>query len=241
MLIVFASEHDENAKWLVRRWESRGAALMVPPDLSRAGWRCTSRDAGHSQCVLGGSSYSASAIEGVLLRWPAVLPAELPHIAESDRNYVAAEMNAFLVYWFTAIGRRVVNRPTPRSLCGPGWYPEHWTHHAARVGLRVAPVRHTVKPGVAEPLSWPEYDGPAVKVTVAGPGVYGSASRALAAKARALAEAAGTSLVQFRFDGAGAGARFLDADLCPRLDDERVERAVADYLETGDWPAGDAA
>jgi hypothetical protein len=222
MIIVFAQEHDENAKILVRRWKDRGARLMVPADLSRAGWSCTSRNPAHSQCVIQGVRHNASEIRGVLVRSPAVTASDLPHIAPSDCSYVAAEMTAFLVYWLSALRCPVVNRPTPRSLCGPGWYPEHWTHYAARAGLHVRPMNRSINLTSIDHPSWSPHSGPFTELTVVGEASFGNASTDLAAKARELAAAASVDLVEFRFDG----EYFLQADLCPTLDNERVEAAV---------------
>ena len=230
MIIVFAQEHDESAKSLVRRWKGRGARLMVPADLSRAGWSCTSRDPASSQCVIEGVRHDSSEIQGVLVRSPAVMASDLPHIAASDRSYVASEMTAFLVYWLTSLRRPVLNRPTPRSLCGPGWFPEHWTHYAAEAGLRVRPMSRSIRLTSIDPPCWPEHVGPFAELTVVGQASFGNAAPDLAAKARALAATAGVDLVKFRFDGAAADACFLQADLCPTLDDERVEQAVLGYF-----------
>jgi hypothetical protein len=226
MIIVFAQEHDETAKSLVRRWKGRGARLMVPADLSRAGWSCTSRDPANSQCVIEGARYDSSEIQGVLVRSPAVAASDLPHIASSDRSYVASEMTAFLVYWLTVLRCPVLNRPTPRSLCGPGWFPEHWTHYAAQAGLRVRPMNRSIKLTSIDPPCWPEHSGPFEELTIVGRARFGSAAPDVASKALALAVAAGVDLVKFRFDG----DCFLQADLCPTLDDERVEQAVLGYF-----------
>jgi hypothetical protein len=226
MIIVFAQEHDENARSLVRRWKDRGARLMVPADLSRAGWSCTSRDPAYSQCVIEGVRHDASEIRGVLVRSPAVTVSDLPHIAPSDRSYIAAEMTAFLVYWLSALRCPVMNRPTPRSLCGPGWYPEHWMHYAARAGLRVRPMNRSIKLTSIDHPSWPAHPEPFTELTVVGQACFGNASPELAPKARALAAAASVDLVKFRF----GGEYFLQADLCPTLDNERVEAAVLTYF-----------
>jgi len=230
MIIVFAQEHDESAKSLVRRWKDRGARLMVPADLSRAGWSCTSRDPTSSHCVIEGVRHDSSEIQGVLVRSPAVMASDLPHIAASDRSYVASEMTAFLVYWLTSLRRPVLNRPTPRSLCGPGWYPEHWTYYAARAGLRVRPMSRSIRLTSIDPPCWPRHSEPFAELTVVGQASFGNAAPDLAAKALALAAAADVDLVKFRFDGAAADACFLQADLCPTLDDERVEQAVLGYF-----------
>jgi hypothetical protein len=226
MIIVFAQEHDETAKNLVRRWKDRGARLMVSADLSRAGWSCTSRNPASSQYVIEGVRYDSSEIQGVLVRSPAVMASDLSHITSSDRSYVASEMTAFLVYWLTTLRCPVLNRPTPRSLCGPGWYPEHWIHYAAQAGLRVRPMSRSITLTSVDPPRWPECSGPFTELTVVGRAAFGNATPDVAAKACALAAVAGVDLVKFRFDG----ACFLQADLCPTLDDERVEQAVLGYF-----------
>ena len=72
-----------------------------------------------------------TALQAVLTCRPAVLAEELGRIAADDRSYVAAELNAFLVAWLSALPSRVVNRPTPRSLCGPAWNRVQWQAAAA--------------------------------------------------------------------------------------------------------------
>jgi hypothetical protein len=231
MIVVFADEHDESAQDLVRRWTGREAALMAPSDLSRAGWSCNSHDPLRSVCVIGGACHRASSIEGVLIRRSAVLASDLLHITPDDRNYVAAEMNAFLTYWLTAIGRPVLNHPTPRSLSGPGWYPEHWMFYAFRSGLRVKDHKRSVGPHATQHPAWPEHPAPYVDLTVVGESAIGDVSTGLAAKARELAKSAGVKFVRFRFDGSGDDAVFLQADLFPPLDDERVEAAVLAFFQ----------
>ncbi len=230
MIIVFAQEHDENARSLVRRWRDRGARLMVPADLSRAGWSCVSRNPARSQCVIEGAHYDSSEIQGILIRLAAVLAADLPHIAVSDRDYVASEMTAFLVYWLNALGKPVLNRPTPRSLSGPGWFPEHWIYYAAQAGIRVRSLSRSIKLTSIDQPAWPEHSGPFAELTVVGSSCFGDVAPGLAEKALALAESANVDLVKFRFDGANDDACFLQADLCPSLDDSRVERAVMEYF-----------
>jgi hypothetical protein len=231
MILVFAQEHDEYAKDLVRRWRDRGTRLMVPGDLSRAGWSCSSRNPNDSRCVIEGARCDSSEIRGVLVRLPAVFAADLPHIAVSDRDYVASEMTAFLVYWLNALGKPLLNRPTPRSLAGPGWFPEHWTYYAAQTGMRVQPIGRSIKPASIDQPAWAEHNGSFAELTVvAGVSCFGEVTPGLAAKAQALAAAACVDLVKFRFDGPGHDACFLQADLYPPLDDPRVEQAVLDYF-----------
>ncbi len=204
---------------------------MVPADLSRSGWCCSSQNPDDSQCVIEGTPYRSSEIRGVLVRLPSVLAAALPHIVVSDRDYVASEMTAFLVYWLNALGTPVLNRPTPRSLLGPGWFPEHWIYYAAQAGMRVRSMSRAIRLTSFDQPAWPEHNGSFAELTViAGVRCFGDVAPGLAEKARALAAAAHADLVKFRFDGPDSDACFLTADLCPPLDDCRIEQAVLDYF-----------
>ena len=231
MLIIFASEQDQTAWALVKRWAQRGAVLMTPSDLARPGWCCTSSNPAHSRCVIEGVSYSASAIRGVLIRSPFVFASDLWMIAEAERNFVAAEMNAFLIYWLNSLDVPVLNRPSPRSLCGPGWYPEHWIMQASRLGMKVRAIEQSVGLTHIQPSAWPQHTGSFVDITIVGETCFGRSNPKLAKRVRALAHAAGVEFVRFRFDTSGEDACFLAADLFPPLDDTKIEDAVLGYLE----------
>lgn len=205
---------------------------MTPRDLSYVGWQCNSRHPAESRCVVGGHIQAVREIDGILVRSPTILEDELECIVPADRNYVAAEMNAFLVYWLTAIERPVLNRPTPRSLGGPGWYPEHWTHCAGSVGLNVLPRTRSVTATSIDPAVWADHGGPFVELTLVGDRTFGEAQPGLIDKARRLARASGVSLVTLRFDSPAADARFLMADPFPDLEDGEVASAVLECLTT---------
>jgi hypothetical protein len=230
VIVVFAGATDASARLLVERWTQHGASLMTPDDLSHAGWRCNSRRPADAQCVIGGRVHAARDVEGILVRSPTILEEELTRIIPSNRSYVAAEMNAFLVYWFSAFQRPVLNRPTPRSLGGPGWYPEHWIHSAASVGLRVSPLARSVTSTRVDAAGWRDHTGQFAEITLVGERVFGDADAGLIERARRLARASGVGLVSFRFDSADADAQFLLANPFPNLDDPEVSGAVLDCL-----------
>jgi hypothetical protein len=102
-------------------------------------------------------------------------------------------MTAFLLAWLTALECPVVNAPAPGCLCGPAWTPAHWITTAHSVGLPVAPLR----------LGAPTAGADGVTLTVVGESCVTPGRPALAARAVALARAAGTGLLGVRFDEAG--------------------------------------
>jgi len=126
MLLVVAHPRDEGAHFLTDALRSRGARLMVPRDLSIAGWRHYSGGSGEEWAVVSGERVHARDIRGAVVRLPLVRDRDLPHIDVCDREYAAAEMNSFLIAWLTGLSCPVLNRPTAASLLGPDFSHERW-------------------------------------------------------------------------------------------------------------------
>ena len=158
-------------------------------------------------------------LHGMLCLLPAVHPGELPHIEAGDREYVAAEMTAFLIAWLTSLPCPVLGRPTPLSLTGPHLRQEQWLHEAVRAGLPVRPlVRRLPVPGpgpVGTPAS-PADEVPATAValvagrpvpTPADPPLPPHIATALAAMARTI----GATLLTAHFGQGLGGMRFAGA------------------------------
>jgi hypothetical protein len=140
-----------------------------------------------------------------------ITAAELHHVAERDRDYVAAEMQAFLFAWLSRLSCPVLNRPTPYCLSGPAWRNEHWIHAAAHIGIPVRAARRSAVPGVPfQPAPPPPAD--AVRsVTI------GTREASLERHARAIAAVAGCSMLTTHFEETEAGFQLLDVSLWPDL------------------------
>jgi hypothetical protein len=226
VLVVFANRHDAGARSLVSRWASQDAALLTCEDLSVPGWRHSLDPSSPGRAVISGCPIATEEIRGVLIRWPGVMSRELGPIAPEDREYVAAEMTAFLRSWLTRLRCPVLNRPTAISLLGPAWRPEQWVHTAAGLGIPVRPIRRHARfsadmPPVQAP---PEH----ATVTVIGERCFGATDPLLACHAQRLAAAAGASLADFHFSGPDADAALISADLNADLDgDERADAVLA--------------
>jgi len=204
VVVVIASRLDPRARELVAHWSSAKAALLSAEDLCSAGWTFSLSDPAAGTAVVAGRRVRVAEIRGVVTRRPAVLAEELDRIEAEDREYVAAEINAFLVAWLTALPCRVFNRPTPRSLTGPGWTRLHWAAAAARAG---------VPWGAAA-------DGH--DVIVCGTTCVGARSSAESDRALALARAAAVDLLGVRI----AEGNIRAATTQPSLDDEAVRSLV---------------
>jgi hypothetical protein len=220
VLVIVGSRHDPGAASLVRRWQTSGAALMTCEDLSVSGWRFYVGCSGTATAVVSGGVIAVDEITGVLTRRPWVLEAELQHIAAADREYVAAEMTAFMVAWLSRLPCPVLNRPTSGCLSGPHWSSLQWRHLASRLRIPVQPPTSAAPDRV-------------VDLTVVAGQCFGRADSALAAQAIELAAAAGVGLLGVRFGGDEAGARFLSANPWPDLSENAISDAVGVYLAAG--------
>jgi hypothetical protein len=210
VLAVLASRLDAAARELVSSWSSAGAVLLSAEDLSTPGWTFRVDDPGGGTAVVGGERVPVRELRAVLTRRPGVVAEELGWIAAADRAYVAAESNAFLLAWLDALPCRVVNRPTPLSLCGPAWGSRHWAAAASRAGV-----------------SWREPDGGDVRdVYVVGARCIGARSAREERAALELARSAGVELLGVSFSGGRACA----AAARPPLEREDVRAALLDEL-----------
>jgi hypothetical protein len=230
MIVIVASRWDTVAENAATDWAGQPVGIMTARDLSRAGWcvrqgACDASTANHC-AVIDGRAIADDEITGVLTRLSWITEAELPEIVERDRAYVAAEMNAFLVFWLSGLTCPVLNNPTPTCLSGPGWRPERWTRAAAEIGMPVHAVERDTRPHRAQPPT----DSSTYAVTVVGSQVFGAVDAELKRHARRLAELAGVSLLTVRFAERERGAAFAGTDLFPPLDDAAVRAAVLEHL-----------
>ena len=136
MIAVLGSELDAAARGLVEAWSAEDAVLISARDLCTCGWKFHATCADGGTFVAGGVRRQVAHLRGAIVRRPAVAAEELPWIADDDRHYVAAEINAFLVAWLSALRCPVLNRPTATALCGPAWSQTAWHLEAARAGVK---------------------------------------------------------------------------------------------------------
>ena len=226
MLVIVGSVFDQEAVNLTASWHGDGAALLTCRDLSTPGWRHFCGDRAASTAVIAGRVVPISSIRAVLTRRASIYSAELTQVSPEDREYVAAEMNAFLLAWLGELECPVLNRPTPGCLSGANWSSAQWVHQAARLGIPVRPYRAFV-PGRVDGPS----DVPAIEVTVVGDRCFGAPDAEVASRARALARAAGVQLVSVQFADARERV-FLGANLLPAVADPAIVDAVRDLLLT---------
>jgi hypothetical protein len=216
MIVVVASAYDTAARSVAARWGSRRAAMLTAEDLCRPGWSLRIPAGGANTSVIGDRVVPNAEIEGVLTLRPCVFSAELRSIRPADRQYVSAEVNAFLLAWLTSLHCPVVNRPSATSLSGPNWRHEQWAMTAASLGI---PVRRETR------------DESALEMIAAGDRCFGSEDATLTTWTQQLARAAAVDLLAVRFSR--ADRHFLSASCWPALTDGEVLEAVRARVEQG--------
>lgn len=229
MLVVLASRFDISANELVENWTDNNARLMTPADLSRPGWRDFSggppsgiRDVPGS-AVIDGQTVGTDQLTGVLVRLLIVMPEELSHIVPEDRDYVAAEMMAFLVSWLSRLSCPVLNRPTPLCLVGPAWRWEKWSAIATEIGMK---VRHPQGRSLAMAGDNATQPADTRQVIVVGDRCIGSRTPSEERSALKLALASNVALLQLDF----AGDELASVSVLPSLASPVVRAAVSSYF-----------
>lgn len=228
MIVILAPQNDESARLLTARWETHGARLLTPKDLSISGWRYKPHPGRDYTAIISKKSVSETEIAGVLTRLSWVLEQDVPHVASHDRAYVAAEMTAFLSSWLSGLQCPVINRPTPTCLLGKAWRQEQWVRAAACLGIPICPVRRDTRHH--ENVIAGEPPLPFWSVTVVAGRCFGASDKLIQGYARRLATAAGADLLAAHFMWVDGAYKFASADLWPDVTVPAVADAILDFL-----------
>ncbi len=228
MVLVVASRVDDEARMLVSEFPRGHAALLTPRDLSTAGWDVRSASLPVSIAAVGGDPIRATSISGVVTLLPCVFAQELVHIVDADRDYVAAEMTAFLLFWLGSLACPLLNRPTSACLSGPNWRLEQWRLAAAQAGVRTIDCARNTRGGVV-----PRTLRESVTVTLVGDRVIGSADEEVVRGTRLLAAAASVDALRATFQRAPDGVRFAGALPFVDAGNAEVRQAIVSYFTRG--------
>jgi hypothetical protein len=167
---------------------------------------------------------------------------ELHWVRREDRDYVAAEMTAFLLAWLTVLHCPVVNRPTAMSLNGPNWRAEQWLLTASSLGVPTRPAVRRV--GALEDSSAStkesgrsgssDSDGARniTRLTVVGASVLGRSHEGQPDQAVEIARAGGVLLASMEFENHQGGA-FCGASVWPDVRTAGVADALLDIFNMG--------
>jgi hypothetical protein len=177
------------------------------------GWHFDPGNPAKTVLPVGQRPVSCAEISAVLVRVDRIVPGDIPLIHLEDRAYVAQEVTALLLAWLRTLCVPVTNRPTPRSLGGPGWSANRWRACAARLSVPLA--------------DWDVRPGGIQTALVVG-GTCLCDNEFLRDSAVKLAREAAVDLLEVRYDDAG---RFVHASAFPDLSQPERADTVLRYLD----------
>lgn len=227
-MLVLATEDDDPARMLV---DSLGEAAVAvgPQDLSRPGWTYA-RNPSLRTGVSRRGRFGADDLTAVIILIPAVQPGHLTHVRAGDRDYVAAEMTAFLRAWLTGLPCPVVNPPTATCLSGPALTAHQWVGLCTRLSVPVQPAKLTVP---AVPGGRPTSAAYRVTVCRGTTTATGPCSAVLLEHGRRLAAQVGAEWLAVTFDGGHDQAAVCQVQTWPDLADpsthETLIHALSDF------------
>jgi hypothetical protein len=211
MILILASQSDLAAQTFADEYLPGRARVVRPADLSTPHWRYGTWKDAENYIVASGQVISQEAVTAVLTLLPGLAPTELAHIVPEDREYVAAEMHAFLFFWLNELECPLLNRPQHGTLTGPAWSVERWRWAAQAAGLS---DQHRC-----------DHEGDII-VSVIGDRVVGAEDPILRSGVRRLAAQAGVTILTTFF----SHGQLIYAHPIPRLSHPDVARAVSELL-----------
>lgn|SRR5574337_1144287 len=229
MLVILASRYDVGAESVVEKRIHDDIHLLTCDDLSVNGWRYDIKDV-DSVGVIDGKIVHSKDITGVITRLPYVTENELVRIIKEERQYVAAEMMAFLSSWLHGLRCTVLNRPTPTCLSGPNWRNEMWVRTAASLGIPVVAVNKSVS--VTDTASEPNAD---TVVTVVGNRCIGSTDSEIIRQSILIAKAARVEMLSVKFSYVYEEYKFVGATTSVNILDNQIMDLIVQYVYSSQY------
>ena len=147
MWLVLCAAQDLEALWAYRGLKRRGLEpleVITTEALvynSRLEHRIGSTTNWTSILLADGRTIDSAAVRGTLNRVQSLPAQHLARATEADRQYAQQELFALFLSWLGCLPGPMLNRPTPRGLCGAWRHPSEWAWLAGRAGFSVMPYR----------------------------------------------------------------------------------------------------
>lgn len=224
-VLVLATRDDDPARMLADHL-GQGTVVVGPQDLSRPGWTYARKPSLRTGVSPFGR-FRADGLTAVVSRISAIQPVDLTHVRTGDRDYVAAEMTAFLRAWLTGLPCPVVNPPTATCLSGPALTEHQWVVLCAQLSVPVRAARLAV-PAVPGHRAIPA----ACRVTVCcgASTATGPCSEVLLEHGRRLAAQVRAEWLAVTFDGDDDQAAVCQVQTWPDLADPGTRAALVHAL-----------
>ncbi len=141
MILIITNIIDENAPSLLKKFPKGEAVMLTSRVLSDTLLNVNVNDFYNLRIKIDGNELCVKDITGVVTLIPSIMPQELIHINEKDRDYVCSEMNAFLIYFLSELKCLKVNKPSCNCLSGFNHDMIYWSHMAESLKIPVFPYK----------------------------------------------------------------------------------------------------
>ena len=230
MILVISNVANDAAATLVGMFPAGAASLVTASNFSESFKAAISvGDFSLSEVTLGGARIKAGEIAGVITTVSHFLPQEFYYIEPADREYVCAEVSAFLTYFLSELRCPKLNPPTPRRLSGMGMHRIEWLEAARGRGIPLWPLH--LRNGVPVAEASPRELGYVWSTIIGDSVVEERTPPAVAAHMRTLSRAFSMPYLSGLFVSPGATDYFL-ADLAsvPDVSTRENREAMVRYL-----------
>ena len=225
MFLVLASIADSAAASFAT---DAAARLFTCTDLATHSMSVHHPDILSSHITVDGRDVSVGEIDGVVNLLPVVLPDELNFYPREEREYQAAELQALLTFFLSALPCPVTNRPSPTSLSGGCGSPLGWLDLAHSLGIAVSPL--ALDSASLEDRPVRAGNDTDIVVGCLGGAVIASSGTDADRLTLGLARAARVEFLRAVYEHDGTALRFQRASTVPNLRDAATRAALARRL-----------
>jgi hypothetical protein len=236
MWLVLCEPTDLSAIWA---WKGLRARGMEPVELVtshalaynlRFEHRIGCEGSSTIMTLADGRVINSATVRGTLNRLQQVPTAHLQAANTQDKQYAEQELHALFLSWLSALPGPLINKPTPRGLCG-AWRPiSEWAVLGARAGL---PTEYHVDSDLGRSIhAFPCPKARSATGVVLQGRCFGALPADLWPGSARLSELADTALLQVEFVRRDTSWRLADATPLPDLREggEQLLQALTESL-----------
>jgi hypothetical protein len=140
LILVISNIADEAAPVLVDMFPPGTASLVTASGLHDSFKAAIALDDfGSAELTINKLRIPAREILGVVTMVPYFLSQEFYHVAQADREYVCAEVNAFFIFFLSRLACKKINPPSRRTLTGLGVHKIEWSETLCKMGVPLWP------------------------------------------------------------------------------------------------------
>jgi hypothetical protein len=228
LILVFSDSLDDRAENFVQLYLEGYGLVFSHLDLWSCNWKLDTNDFFESTISVNNKVLRVGEISGVITLTPAVYAHYLLNIVESDREYIANEINAFLFYFFSQLNCKMLNRPVIGNLLGSNWRYEMWLYNARACGFSTEPYRRrSLVPVFALPIR--QY---LQNLTIVGDTVIGTDNDQLIQMSMNLKKMTELTYLRIFYYLHDGHFFFHSANVCPAIEEAEIANLIVKFFNS---------